>query len=42
MHSKTVHRSMGVVLPLLHVVGAGAVGNALAYLVANLGLYAGR
>jgi hypothetical protein len=32
----------GSVLPPLHVVGAGAVGNALAYLVANLGLYAGR
>jgi hypothetical protein len=32
----------GSVLPPLHVIDAGAVGNALAYLVANLGLYAGR
>jgi hypothetical protein len=28
----------GSVLPPVHVVGAGAVGNALAYIVANLGL----
>jgi hypothetical protein len=32
----------GSVLPLLHVVGAGAVGNALTYLVPNLGLCTGR
>ena len=32
----------GSVLPPLHVVGAGAVDNPLAYIVANLGLYTGR
>ena len=31
----------GAVLPPAHIVGAGAVGNALAYIVANLGLVEG-
>jgi hypothetical protein len=31
----------GAVLPPAHIVGAGAVGNALAYIIANLGLVEG-
>lgn len=31
----------GAVLPPTHIVGAGAVGNALAYIIANLGLVEG-